>query len=307
MKIKKMVASCPAGLGNRIKCMVSTIKRCSESTNYEVIAKPCVYWPINNQCGCDFEDIFKSDILFEDICEEEFNLLKEYGKTGDAHINKSWKLETDYIKDIDFKYNRLPRSSINEFLPYIHYIKPRQDIVDMAYTFVNIYKDSFSKNEVIGVHIRKGDFIGLYDGRHRISKEEYFIEKMRCLLEINPNYKFLLCTEDEDTEERFRKIFGSSRVIFFQKRFRDRNTKESIKEAFVDMLLLSRCSIIIGTFLSTFTEMAWWFGGCNAQVIIPGSNDSESVKEVMSKLPKDGESVNKKILRKIKILIKERK
>ena len=28
--------------------------------------------------------------------------------------------------------------------------------------------------------------------------------------------------------------------------------------------------IIIGTYLSTFTEVSWWFGGATAKVIFPG-------------------------------------
>ena len=41
-----------------------------------------------------------------------------------------------------------------------------------------------------------------------------------------------------------------------------------IKEDFIEMLLLSKNSHIIGTYLSTYTEVAWWFGGATAKVVV---------------------------------------
>jgi hypothetical protein len=47
------------------------------------------------------------------------------------------------------------------------------------------------------------------------------------------------------------------------------NDIQLVVDGFIDCLLLSKCSTIIGTWCSTFTECAWWFGGCKAKVIIP--------------------------------------
>ncbi len=220
----------------------------------------------------------------------------------DAYINKSWKFKFNNLAEMDFKYHKLPQDWIISFLPHVWRIRPKKDIEDTAWAFINKYKDSFDRAEVIGVHIRKGDFKGLYDGRAGISKEEDFMERMKCLLEVNSNYKFLLCTEDEETEERFLQRFGKDKIIYFPKRFRDRNSSNGVKEAFVDILLLSKCPIIIGTFLSTFTEIAWWMGNCNAQVVIPGAENKEAVAKVLAKLPQEGEWIHKKVIRKIKLM-----
>ena len=40
-------------------------------------------------------------------------------------------------------------------------------------------------------------------------------------------------------------------------------------DAFIELLILSKCSTIIGTYDSTFDEVAWWFSGCKSKVIIP--------------------------------------
>ena len=48
-----------------------------------------------------------------------------------------------------------------------------------------------------------------------------------------------------------------------------RNSKEGIVDAMIDLLLLSKNDVLIGTYMSTFTELAWWFNGCKSKVIIP--------------------------------------
>lgn len=298
----KIIAACPAGLGNRIKCIISTIKSCDETG-----AKPYVYWPLNDACGCKFEELFESSMPIKEIGRSELDGIKVAVYNKDAEINKSWKFKYNHVAEMDFQYHKLPRDWIVDFLPYVCEICPKEDIEDTAKAFVNKHKKSFSRAEVIGVHIRKGDYKVSFDGRQNISKEEDFIERMRCLLEVNPDYKFLLCTEDKETEERFRLRFGSNRIIYFPKRFRDRNDTNGVKEAFVDMLLLARCPIIIGTFLSTFTELAWWGGQCKSQVIIPGTEDKKAVAKVLSKLPQEGEWIHKKIIRKIKMILRESK
>lgn len=296
----KIVAACSAGLGNRIKCMTSVLKKCNESNNNT----PYVYWSVNDECGCEFSELFESSTPLKEIGKGELDTIKVDAWNNNAEINKSWKLDAN--DDIDFKYHKLSQAQINKFLPYILNIKPKEDIQDAVWAFCNKYKESFDKSEVIGVHIRKGDHKVSFDGRGRISQDDYFMERIRCLLEVNPNYKFLLCTEDEETEEKFLHRFSKEHIIYFPKRFRSRNTPESIKEAFVDILLLAQCPIIIGTFLSTFTEIAWWLGGCKAQVVIPGAGDKEAVDKVLSKLPQKGEGIHKKIWRKLMIWWKEK-
>lgn len=42
-----------------------------------------------------------------------------------------------------------------------------------------------------------------------------------------------------------------------------------VTDGFIDCLLLSKCETIIGTWASTFSEVAWWLGRCKSTVIIP--------------------------------------
>ncbi len=288
---KVCVATCPAGIGNRIKCIISSIEKCNGN-----IDNVYVYWRPKDDRDSnmwEFKKLFKSPL--KEISKNELNTMKT--NIDNIEINKSWK-----FKDLNFKYNKLPQSEKDIFLPYFKFLGTTKDISNTVSKFMNKYKKSFNKKEIIGMNIRKGSWDTLYDGRQYISTDDKFIKKINNLLKINPNYKFLLCTECEKTENKFKSIFGEDTIIHFHKKCRDRSSIESIKEAYVDLLLLSKCPIIIGTFLSTFTEVAWWIGGCVAQVYITGASDKEAVAKVWSRLPKEGEGIHKKIWRKIMIL-----
>jgi hypothetical protein len=58
------------------------------------------------------------------------------------------------------------------------------------------------------------------------------------------------------------------RIMVYKKRSFSRNDKKGVQDALVDLLLLSGTKYIIGSYLSTFTETAWWFGQCEARVEI---------------------------------------
>ncbi len=87
-----------------------------------------------------------------------------------------------------------------------------------------------------------------------------------------PKDKFLLCTDSKKTEDKFKKVFGK-RIIVFPKGNRKQSKDTAIQEALIDLLLLSKTKHILGSYLSTFTELAWWFGGCKARVEIVGIKD----------------------------------
>jgi len=303
-----IVATCPAGLGNRMKCMVSTIKNARANGKM-----PLLYWPVNDLCGCTYDDLFKHKPFARELDEEELDELKS--TVDDLEINKTWKFtlstssdcsstSSDCLRDeepLDFKFNKLTQKQRDEFVDYFKEFEPTQEIYDVIDVIYFKYADDFAAGNVIGVHIRKGDYKVSFDGRQHISTEKGFQDKMKALLEVNPDYKFLLCTEDKETEEEFEKLFGKDKIIYFHKRARGRGDVAAMKEALIDLYLLSKCDIILGTFLSTFTEVAWWLGGCKANVCIIGEEDEEAVAKVWAKLPKPGESIVAKGIRRIKI------
>jgi hypothetical protein len=48
----------------------------------------------------------------------------------------------------------------------------------------------------------------------------------------------------------------------------DRTSREGMQDILIDLLLLSRNKHLVASYLSTFPELAWWLGGCQATVSI---------------------------------------
>lgn len=103
----------------------------------------------------------------------------------------------------------------------------------------------------IGMHIRRtdhGDAIGA-------SPDRLFEQVVD---EAAQDARVFLCTDDPNTEARFRARYGD-RILTYSKN-KSRDTREGIRSAVMDMLLLSRSSRVYGSFKSTFSSFAADYG-----------------------------------------------
>lgn len=244
-----MISTNPGGLGNRLKCLLSTMRRDPGCK---------VYWPINSRCQEQWSLLFKNpieikeppsksskciytwrlDVLPCDKMPEGFSMKEFYGS------------ETKY-RDIDFEYHRIPYQMTKTYLEVLNKLQIHEDIVAR----VNTLAKNFDSN-TISVHIRSWD-----DDPGRRSKFHdinMFVETLDKYVYKYPNCKFYLVTDDMDKNEiRTLHTRYSSRIL---------NIPKDI--ALVELLLLSKNPILIGSYISTFTEMAWWLGQCKAEVEI---------------------------------------
>lgn len=282
-KKKYIICINHAGLGNRLKGLISGM-RLSKILGRELI----LYWPTTKIFGCDFEDLFENS--FPKIGEKELKKIKKEGNCklyrdvldnmDDPHkylLFKTWRfvflpneIPKNFAKvfpskegrNIDFEYDRIPEETRQKLLIYTNKLKPKKQIVG------DDFAEKYNLKDCIGVHIRKGDYRFTVERRDKVSSDEKFIKRMN---EMSKN-KFLLCTDSKETEDKFKKVFGK-RIIIFPKGNRKQSKSITIKEALIDLLLLSKTKHILGSYLSTFTELAWWFGNCKSKVEIIGEED----------------------------------
>ena len=120
-----------------------------------------------------------------------------------------------------------------------------------------------------GVHIRSW-----YCDKRRFHSNEIFEQEID---KLDPDQKFFFCSDNSDVQKHFIEKYGDRVVTYERQIFNDPRLAESghhddiqlTTDAFIELLILSKCSKIIGTYLSTFDEIAWWMGGCRSEVIIP--------------------------------------
>jgi len=264
---KHIIAVARGGLCNRLKCLISSIRLADK---YSML--PLLSWPVMRECGCKFSDLFENKI--SEISLGDFQKLENKRTAEKKHdIVETWRLEPlpgDKIpggfsqifcsktgKNIDCEYGRIPLLIRKNFLAYVHVLVPQKYVAEEVSKFcknfddhtvsVNIrsWADEYSKKRVVLFNI--DNFFAVMD-------------KVDC-----SNF-FVTCDSQEVLDELIYRY--GKRILHYPKRtFEcDRGSTEGVQDALIDLLLLSKNSKLIATPLSTFSEMAWWFGDCKANV-----------------------------------------
>ncbi|MEM6725157.1 MAG: hypothetical protein AAF598_14050 [Bacteroidota bacterium] len=117
--------------------------------------------------------------------------------------------------------------------------------------------DQFTKNweQVIGVHIRRTD----HKKSIQHSSDEWFLQQMDQQLDQYPDAHFFLSTDDPEVIRSFRSRYGA-RLIQRSASF-DRKDPGAIREALIDLYLLSRTQLVLGSYFSSFSLTAAQIGG----------------------------------------------
>jgi hypothetical protein len=265
---KYVISASFGGLSNRVNSLTSSI-RISERTKRNLL----LCWPKDLVCNCNFSDLFENKI--KEISKEQLrgiiknNLVQVLKKSENVKSKRKFVIVNDGCYDdfskeeLLFKFEKIEKRTQKEIYEALKKLKIKPNIQNIVNKF---FKKNF-KNEVIGLHIRRGDYKLLTHNIGGISSNEKFIEEIKKEIAINPKIKFFIATEDKETEEKFKKIFGK-RIVSYPKKTNVKEEEGAIKEALVDILLLSKCKEIFGSFRSTFTELAWFLGECKLKVKI---------------------------------------
>jgi hypothetical protein len=303
---KVIISSSITGLSNRLKCLITSL-RVANKTKRKVL----LYWPKTiEMVGCDFSELFSLKISMTEkdplkeldsnnavVCDS----FKDCQKNSDENwIITGWRFFlfpneikkgfskfpfADNGESIDLEYNRVPLELRKEFLKYTRKLTPHKKITESVENFIKLH----NWKNVVGLHVRRTDFQYTLDGRGKVSTDDKFFAEMEKILAKNPSKKFFLATDSKETEKKFIARFGD-KILIYPKKGWDKSSSEFTKEALIELLLLSKTSQILGTYLSTFTEMAWWFGGAKVKVVIIGD---DSDKKVVLKNIQNSPSVSK--------------
>ena len=290
---KILVSANPGGIANRIKCLVS-MWRLSDKFDKKLY----LHWIKNHACGANFSDLFENDFdeisvkKLKELSTEEYILSETYRFIPfDDEIPNGFAkaFPTERGNNIDFEFERIPQEVRENILSYLRKLKPIENIRKL----VEYYSKKYDVSNLVGVHVRRDDFLIGKERLGDVSSDNKFFDKMKEVLDKDSSTKFLLCTDSQETEDKFVREFGS-KIVIYPKKNRDRTTKIATQQGLIDLLLLSKTKHIIGTYKSTFNELAWWLGGCEAKVDIIIDEDLKKVFESNKK------KMDKSILLKLK-------
>lgn len=215
-----------------------------------------VLWNCNSELNCPFDNLF--------LPIEEFKLINIrsvadprklfYQKTARsyltndeilAHRTPKGRLDPDYVRE-------LPGSiyifTWEQFYPTedYHLFRPTPELQERIGSMTARFGTS-----CVGVHIRRTD------NQPAIGKSstEHFIECMKREAAEDPDTRFYLATDDFEEERILREAFPG-RILSNEKRCLRRDSAEGIQDALLDLYCLASTRKIIGSYFSSFTDIA---------------------------------------------------
>ncbi|MCO5947678.1 hypothetical protein [Mucilaginibacter flavidus] len=260
-----IIAEPLGGLANRMRVIASAILL-QQKLNTKLI----VIWNENYELNCPFNLLFEDCPAFTiQSKERKYNYIKSSNQTTPgkkiqaAFVNKL--IGIDYcILDNDF-YNLVFKGKLDVYFAAknhgITYIQTCQAFGETL-NALSYFKPVLSVREkirdvarqitacTIGVHIRRTD----HDNSIKYSPIDLFVQKMQAAMAACKKTTFFLCTDDPEVEKIVTSFFCEKVIV--HKKERSRQTVRGMQDAVVDLYCLSATSKILGSYWSSFAEIA---------------------------------------------------
>lgn len=295
-EISCVVSTETGGLGNRLKSWVSAM-RLDENAR--------VHWPVLDNMPARFDELFDNDcgvdvppagavehkswrlaVLPVDEPHLPAGFTTVGARTHPARraLGKlAWRLagkRTDRYRymifpkqhskrqaradgrHIDLEYERLPGYFRSVYVPLFERIRFREPILRAVDDWAGPNIDA----SVIGVQVRTWR-----DDPRRYRK--YHLPSRRRLDGLvgaaGPDARFFVVSDSDEAVRELASRHGAERVLSYPRTTPRRDSWRSVtgmQEDLIDMLVLARTQRMFASYLSTFSEAAWWLGGASARV-----------------------------------------
>ena len=234
--MKRVTVEVVAGLANRLRALVSALCLAEELNQSLHI----VWAALEGECHARFQDLFEPipgvRITTGPILGESATVLTE---TDLAH----WKSHTPHLPIKS--YAKFYTSHPERWSTHLRNLRPLLVVLARLETGLFVQRP-------IGVHIRRGD--------NTVSRQasllEAFVDKMNT---FPSDALFVVATDDEPTRESLFARFGTR--VRFPATIRSRANTRGVQDALLDFVALSKCSMILGSIGSSFSDLAAQYGG----------------------------------------------
>lgn len=237
------------GLCNRMRSINSAYKLAAMRGE-----RLTVIWFCNQELGCSFDSIFQLNPTIHLInITSKFDIRKMFYQFTSQVIGN----EEIRANKIDRTLNDNFRSSLKKrcyiateehFYPADSYelFQPLPELQQRIGAIIS----GFSAHTV-GIHIRRTDNL---PSIHK-SATENFVSAMREELHKNPDTLFYLATDDAMEEAHLRNFFPD-RILANTNKDLSRDSLRGMQDALIDLYCLAATDKIIGSFYSSFTDIA---------------------------------------------------
>lgn len=241
--IPPIVVEAYGGLGNRLKVLVSAM--CAGA---DLGKDARVIWKATGECGAKFTDLFEAVVVPRVFLHD--NLSVGYVQHNcDTHAQ--WN-DLSGTKTVTYLKSgaRFHTTADAEFVSFLKGLTPQAAIA----AEVTALGDLSAR---VGVHIRSKENTVSVES----SPQAAFVTAMNG----HPSTtKFFLATDSDDVCTSLEAAFPG-RIVTVAKDFT--RSKDGLQDALKDFLALSKCSQVLGSKGSSFSEMAALYGGKTLTVV----------------------------------------
>ena len=229
--------NCPFGLLFEKPEIVLSISSPSEYSKFKIVRNLKV---ARRKIARNFYKLFNDKVIFK---KEIYKLMDKKFDFNELAAFNDIRIQTDqrfYSSDKLYSDFRPIPSLLNE---------------------IERYRKIFMSTNVMGIHIRRSDHVRAI--KH--SPTERFIDLIQNEIEKDSTTKFFLATDSIEEEQNLINQFGN-RIITHKKPSFSRESIEGIQHALVDLYVLGSTKNIIGSYTSSFSEVAAEIGNIPLEV-----------------------------------------
>ncbi len=266
---KKIIVNVQYGLGNRLRALASA-QLLAQKTGRELV----LLWIPDIHCQAQFNDLFVNDLNVIDSLDKVnidqadiYNYMdSEEGSEKNKFVNDETSKDI-YVKSAFVLNHKFANDE--EINSLLQQLEPVQEIKSIV--------DQFEIQNRVGLHIREGGGRKAHrdpwdnaenwseKGKENLfywrekSRPQVFMKELDRLLAKDPDVCFFLAADSEEIYSQFQERY-KDKIEYLKRDLYDRSIDQQ-KYALADMILLSRTKYILGSYWSSFSEIAQRFGG----------------------------------------------
>lgn len=194
-------------------------------------------WEYSPECPTNFDDLFYniSNIIILKNKNNIPNNVVNIGKCSN-YVRRQWN-----IKD-------------NNHKKFYKNFKLKENVI----TEINNFLGKNDLNNTLGLHIRRTDHI-IYlknsNNMHLYRDDTFYINEINKFMKNNKNGKIFLATDNKKTQDFFINNFNN--IIYLKKIEKNNKLRTTyVKDALIDIIILSKCKKFVGSLKSSFTTTA---------------------------------------------------
>ena len=277
---KQIIIQPRAGLANRMR-LISSCLYLKKKFNAEM----SMIWNLDSGLNARYQDLFELNqnirlinswskyrliVKHKKLISSRFKLLKTLSKAWnklassligidhclfDEDIKKGYAYVKAILEDNDTVFFH----SCEEFIDYQEGISSFTPVPTIREKVQN-YSKKFDE-KTVGIHIRRTD----HTSSIRNSPNNLFERKIEEYLREDPSVNFFIATDDPLIEEHFKNRYPN-KILSYLKTY-GRDSSQGIIDALVELQLLSKTSVIFGSYWSSYSEMASRIGKITLHIL----------------------------------------